>query len=281
MDAPCRETFSASHVQYAFGGSPLNIWKGSGYRIRKTRRDCLKTSSPYYSLCLMRSGDLISQQSGREALIRPGDCGLRYADEPGFFQATPGDALTLRIPEKTIERWLPSPRDVTAISLTKHSRWGGALAATLAALDPACLDQLAVTPQAITESICSLLALAVDPTDPAVAGHQASTLRRFRQMLRDRFHEPDFSPAILAEEQGVSRRTLHYVFAHAGSSFGAELKTLRMERARQLLEAPGFKKKPIADIARHVGFVHASHFVTTFRRFYGITPSGYQSIRRS
>ena len=281
VSSPCVETFSAVQTQYEFGTAIANVWKSKDYQVRKTKSDCARRPSNHYSLVFLKGGALTARQAGREAEVKPGDCVLRNADAPSLMNTLNFDALTLHIPTKVIEKWIPSPQDVTAIPLAKHSRWGGVLAATLAAIEPASLDQLAVPPQTVVENICSLLALTLGPDKQRAPGRQATALHRFRQMLRERFDQPDFSPAALALAQGVSRRTLHYAFAHDGSSFGAELKALRMEKARQLLDDSRFTARPVADIAHMVGFTHTSHFITCFRQTFGVTPLAYRAIRRA
>ena len=61
--------------------------------------------------------------------------------------------------------------------------------------------------------------------------------------------------------------------SEAGSSPGQYLKTVRIHRARELLEMSFLKVK---EVGRHVGIRDGSHFVRDFQRVYGVSPSRYR-----
>lgn len=272
--------FSGSITQYELGQTKLNFLKASAAgRFIRTRQDCAQL----YALVFATKGPFKFEQGGKEVLVNEGNCTLSNLAEPKSFYV-PEDAngtVSLIIPSQYIKNWIPHPQDATAILLSKHSKWGNALAASMSALDPSSLDKLAVTPQAVAEHICCMLALALGPSGQRIHNHKASTLHRLRQQLRKHSCDPDFSPNVLAFEQGISRQALDFTFASAGTSFRSELMALRMEQACQFLEDSSFDKKSIVEIARLVGFVNASHFAARFKKLFGVPPSLYRSIRRS
>lgn len=104
-------------------------------------------------------------------------------------------------------------------------------------------------------------------------------LRRFRHAIQEHYQERGYSPEILALAQGVSQRTVYTVFASAQSSFGRELASCRMERARQILDSAKFDNTSIAEICMMVGYFHPSHFITRFREAYGVAPFAYRAAR--
>ena len=65
-------------------------------------------------------------------------------------------------------------------------------------------------------------------------------------------------------------RFAHLFRAETGTSPGHYLQTVRMQRARVLLERTFL---PVREVMIRVGFRDPSHFARDFRRFHGITPS--------
>ncbi|WP_307136013.1 helix-turn-helix domain-containing protein [Streptomyces aurantiacus] len=89
-----------------------------------------------------------------------------------------------------------------------------------------------------------------------------------------RLTDPDLSPAALARELRVSVRTLQRAFAATETSVTAYIRHQRLERARIELAAP-CNRPTIADLAAHWQFADSSHFIRTFKKQYGQTPTQY------
>lgn len=110
--------------------------------------------------------------------------------------------------------------------------------------------------------------LAID--DPVVA----ATIRN----VRDHLDEP-FGVERLLEASGVSRRQLEGRFQKSmGASPYTVITKLRIDRARQLLVAPG--RRTLTDIAATCGFHDLRRFRLTFERHVGISPAKYRKERR-
>ena len=63
-----------------------------------------------------------------------------------------------------------------------------------------------------------------------------------------------------------------------GQTFIQLLTTVRMENAEQLLRDTAI---PVSDIAAAVGYESSEHFIRTFRKYVGMTPSGYRQKKRA
>ncbi len=82
----------------------------------------------------------------------------------------------------------------------------------------------------------------------------------------------------LASACYTSRTSLCREFKQScGTSIGNYLADLRIERAKALLEST---EEPIADIARKVGYRHASTFATMFKRACKTSPQAWRSTHR-
>ena len=81
----------------------------------------------------------------------------------------------------------------------------------------------------------------------------------------------------VARRIATSRRQLQRVFEEVGGmSFREYLVSSRMERAARMLAAGA----TVGEVARRVGYGHASHFARAFRRHHGTTPSEYARRHR-
>jgi two-component system response regulator YesN len=83
----------------------------------------------------------------------------------------------------------------------------------------------------------------------------------------------------IASRLGVTPNYLSSVFhREKGTTFVKFLTTLRMEKARAMLEAPGAL---VQDVARAVGYSSVRHFSRLFQRQYGIYPSKASSVEKN
>jgi transcriptional regulator GlxA family with amidase domain len=81
----------------------------------------------------------------------------------------------------------------------------------------------------------------------------------------------------LAARAGQSVRTFHRRFTAAtGKSPAAYVATLRLDRARDLVEAG----VPLKKVAADCGFGTATRFTAAFTRAFGLTPAAYRAARR-
>jgi AraC family ethanolamine operon transcriptional activator len=90
----------------------------------------------------------------------------------------------------------------------------------------------------------------------------------------------ELSSALLCEIGGVGERTLQYAFRERfGLAPAAFLKARRLAAVRQrLLQAQEGEEK-VGDVSAALGFWHAGHFATDYRRTFGEAPSA--TLKRS
>jgi AraC-like DNA-binding protein len=188
-------------------------------------------------------------------------------------------SVVLRFPQEWLRNWIPSPEDLVARPLTAATGWGAALSATLAALDTSGTETFALPDEAVAEQIAAVLALAAGPQVRAQSPGD-KLFHRLQRAIRARSHEPDLTPASIADESGISTRYLHFVFGEAGTTFGAEVMRMRLEHARRMLSDKRFDALPVGEIAARCGFVAPSHFARRFRQAYGLVPTEFRTARR-
>lgn len=113
---------------------------------------------------------------------------------------------------------------------------------------------------------------ALEPADRRV--------ERVLQILRHDYHRCDIRLEDLAREVGLSIWHLSHLFkSQTGDSPAHYLKTVRLERACELLAATDLSVK---EVMHKVGLADQSHFAKDFKKAYGITPTEYrQTLRES
>jgi AraC-like DNA-binding protein len=96
--------------------------------------------------------------------------------------------------------------------------------------------------------------------------------------LRRNFANPSLTPAMMAEELGISVRYAHKLMGMTGRSFRQELIAQRLDAARAAFAANLKPRQTIADIAISVGFNDLSQFNRHFRTAFGMTPRSARKL---
>jgi AraC-like DNA-binding protein len=93
-----------------------------------------------------------------------------------------------------------------------------------------------------------------------------------------RFADPQFSPVALAAKLGVSVRYVQDLLYETGMTFSDRVLELRLLKAHRMLAASAAQLK-IVEIAYACGFGDISYFNRSFRRRFGVAPSGVRGQR--
>jgi AraC-like DNA-binding protein len=273
--------FSAHLDQYSLGPTTANFLWATSQSVARTRTGISRSRDETFLLVQLREGEFEFERSGQSTLVRSGDCILMDSRERYEVRCPqPTRCLILQLPPQWLRGFLPRPEVVAGRVLRPGIGWASALAATVAALQPEELSQLALPPGAVAEQIASLLALVAGRASDADDSRPDQLHSRLSQAIRDRYHEIGLTPATVAGHLGISARYLHYLFAKRGTTFGRELVRVRLERARDLLSQSRWMDLPIGEVAARCGFAEASHFARCFRSSFGVAPTDYRRRAR-
>ena len=100
---------------------------------------------------------------------------------------------------------------------------------------------------------------------------EAAFVASVREAIEAGLADDGFSVERLAAAVGMSRSQLHRRLTDAvGQTPSAAIRTMRLERAAQLLEA---RAGTVSEVAYGVGFKSVSHFSTAFQKHHGRRPS--------
>jgi AraC-like DNA-binding protein len=208
---------------------------------------------------LQISGTTRVQQEERSRAMSPGQLDVVRADRP----------YVLDFPRLFSQYVIKLPRSSQPV--------GGAITPTAARfvrslvrdlLDPDIepddiCDQ--VTARALQELLCGR------PLEPALSQRTPDLYSMAVAMIREKMFEPLLGRDRVAEELGVSVRTLARAFAMHGTTFDRSLWNYRLEAAHEALLSSR-ASATITEIALRHGFSDSSHFTRRFKTRFGATP---------
>lgn len=139
------------------------------------------------------------------------------------------------------------------------------------------LNDLFVLPDhpALTSYMQELFQNASERIQLKRSGESNPLVDRILSYTAANFMDPALSASQVAEELGVSVSHLSRIMSRAiGCTFPELLQRYRLEKAADLLRSSDM---PIAQLAQQCGFGSASYFTASFKRIYGMVPSGYRT----
>lgn len=276
IDTPVRDRFHACLDQVDLGPATASFLEADSQNVRRTRAKIDGSRSAMFMLLQLRLGQVRLQQLGQEVYVGPGECVFIDGTEPYELQCPDSTkAVALRLPADWLKGWIARP-ERHAAHVFKSGGWSSALCAAVASLELESYDKLAIPAEAIAEPLATLLKLAIGP-EAEESARQPLLLNDLMQTLRNRFPEPDLTPAVVADEFGISTRSVHYAFARARTTFVKRLMELRLIRAREILCDQPLRDLPVAEVAARCGFADPSHFARRFRQRFGESPLQFRA----
>jgi AraC family transcriptional regulator, positive regulator of tynA and feaB len=277
IDSPLRNHFHARLEQIDLGPTTINSIQAETQRVRRTHANLARSPHPVFILLQLQAGQVKFRQLGREAIVRSGESVFIDGTEPYFLECPQSTrSLALRMPEPWLKQWVPHAERFAARVFAGRG-WSAALNAALGALEIRDIrNELALPRDTVAEQIAALLALAVGPEGTTAPG-SARLFDELVRTLRNRLHEENLSPQRVAEQHRISKRTLHYAFARANTTFIEQLMRLRLERAREILSDARFVDLPVSEVGARCGFMDPSHFARRFRQVFGERPLQFRS----
>lgn len=95
--------------------------------------------------------------------------------------------------------------------------------------------------------------------------------------IRNHYDDPDLGVNLLADQLGISTAYFGKLFTEfTGTRTLDYILKVRMEKARDLLISE--PNQGIAKISAEVGYSNSTYFTTAFKRYTGLTPSGFRDL---
>ena len=127
-------------------------------------------------------------------------------------------------------------------------------------------------------ALYDLLGALFAPSDPGpVSRHADRLFARIRRVIDDRCADPDFGPAQVAAETGISLRYVQKLLTARGCTCSELVYSIRLDHAARLLErrASHGTGQHLSEIAYACGFHDYTHFARRFRDRFGHAPGAH------
>lgn len=283
--------FRSSWNVVAMSGKNCSVWQThnrrgeclfvrtqiSGCRGHRGEQEMAHSGENGLYVTLYDAGSLSFRSDHRESALRAGDILLWDTEVAGSFdcEAT-ASGRTILFPRSMVERRLGSSSNISGLHSDRSDPRTMLLRSHLVQLhqlsnDPR-FDRLDDLLEASLE--LTFLCLSGSGRDPGGKRTHA-TFEAIRKYVRDHVGTSGLTPALLADQLGMSCRTLQTVLTSHGTTFTALQSGERMKRAAQLLRSE--PHAPISEIALSLGFYDQAHFSNAFRRHYNMTPRQYRT----
>lgn len=116
--------------------------------------------------------------------------------------------------------------------------------------------------------------LTVEPDDP-VESQDQKVLRSAIATVEKHLGDPHFGVEELADAMHMSRASLHRkIKAITGFPASELIRSIRLRKAARLIRS---KADTASQIAMHVGFDDYSHFSKSFKKYFGVSPTVYET----
>ena len=263
----------------SYGGVQVAVIRSTPYRVTRTRR-LIDDGDDRIGLVFHLAGRLVGEQGGRSVVVGRGEATVLASDRAGWFGTATGGAFLTILASPVLLQSLARDIDLRTGRVVRPSRLGfDLLRAYLSTLNRAGAEVSPQASDAAGRHLAEIAALAIAAPEPspdvALAGEglRAARAAAARAHMAAHFADPGYGVGACAGYLGISMRYLQAILEADGIRFGAALKRLRLEHARQLLAYPGNAGLRVTDIAFDSGFSDISHFTRQFRAQFGESPT--------
>ena len=105
------------------------------------------------------------------------------------------------------------------------------------------------------------------------SGLEAKFLLKFEEVVLKHLSDPDFSVTILCNELNLSRSQLFRKFRSiTGNNPSDFIRIMRLKKAAEIILQENIG---VNEVAYEVGFTSPSHFISSFKKYFGKTPGEY------
>jgi len=228
-------------------------------------------------LHLQCRGTALYRQAGIEDRLEPGDFAIGSSHLPYSFDLSAHEMLVVEFPRQPLADRLPGLDDHISQRIRGSSPGGRMFLDFMLSLwrqggqqpqDPAWGDS-------VNGVFYDLAALAIRGAESGTATPYGQDLRRRAlTMVESRLSDPGLRTTSLAQDLGLSVRTLQNLFAAMGTTPMGYIVDRRLERAAERLMAD--PTLTITQAAFDHGFSDAGYFTRCFRQKFGAPPRGWR-----
>jgi len=276
IDVPDRAHFAAHWSSRSVGQLRFVELRATPQTVKHEGARGRQTQEPSFQLLYCADTPIASRIGAQDFHIQAGEFVLVDNAQPYEMRMGAHRAIDVVMPVAWVKRWLPDPHRCAARPYSASAKWGAPLGSFLNAIATEG-DSAALPRTVIADQLGALLALAVGHGAENHGTHKSGLIQRARQLIGERYAEPDLDPSGVAAAMGISKRYMHALLAADGTTFLDLLRQVRLDRAAELLVDARFAGRQIAEISWQCGYLDPSYFARVFRERFGTGPREWRA----
>jgi len=252
--------FAASLTEASMGAISVIEQDGSAHVSHRSARDVELSEHHSYHLLVSLNGpwDLTH---GDRLRVRPGDVVLADSNLGHHIELRSAyHFVNLKLPPQWLRTWIPDAGLLVGRRISRNSDAGRALSAFICRLTPQFAAAAPIDGRLLSDHVGALLAMVTGEFDQSPR-EQRGLLRRIRDCMTQRCHEPGLSAADVAQSLSIPERLVHRALASIPVTFALLLLEQRFELGVRQRSLPAFSHLSVEDIGREAGFGDPSQFV--------------------
>jgi AraC-like DNA-binding protein len=109
----------------------------------------------------------------------------------------------------------------------------------------------------------------------------ARYIRQLQDYILENLHDENLTPTKIADENNMSFRYVHMLFAQVNVSVSSWIRQQRLERCQEDLCSRNYRSSSVSEIAYSWGFTDPTHFSRVFKQQYGLSPRDFRERNSS
>jgi AraC-like DNA-binding protein len=236
--------------------------------------------NPKLVLCVQLSGVSKMTQTGRVAVLRPGDMSVYNTNEGYELEfGEEAEVMGVIIPWNRLAQSPGTLRDLAGRVMLSNDPVVRSVVNSIDGIEPE-LQKMTIASRGrlihhivgLVETLCHAQQEQLLATGEATASNDR--LSQAMGLIEDNLANPALNPDFLAANLFMSKRSLQQLSASAGFSVAAWIRTRRLEMCRA--DLLGMPERSISEVCAQWGFSSASHFSQLFKATYGRTPAQWR-----
>ncbi len=273
---PVHSQFHAQMQRWYLGDLTMICPKSSAASVSRRPNRCGHVD-PMVILHIVQFGNCALEHRNSRVTLKPGDMVVCSSDEAyRFDMASEHQVLVVEMPHESIAARCPQLNDRIATRISGEHSTTRLLYSYLLSLWREGATNFDVTMgDAYAWILKEMFARSLDTNGAPQSLSRGSLIERMKGIVEARFDDCTLTPAALADELGVSLRTLQNAVAEMGTTATAYVTDRRLAMSTQRLAID--KHLGVTQIAYACGFSDSAYFSRRFQARFGMSPTEYRN----